>query len=206
MPEITPQLTLTMLIATHIPALIIYLTKSKSYSNSYITAALKRRNKEVNLLNTAMLLLIDRSLAALLIYRLNNRINNALIGRIITNIGFLLTGVEIYFNAKIGYRVQIWHGQGTVIGQNAVIGNDCLILHQVTLGSGFVVLGERIKVGAGAKILGSIYISDDCIIGANAVITEDLPPKTLATTQIQISQIENIKKISFGTKHKTPKN
>lgn len=200
MTTITHDLIIITLTATLIITLPIYLSKSKSYSNSYLMAALKRRNKKPTIANTIPALFLDRSLLALLIYRLNNRINNPVIGKLITNIGFILTGVEIFYNAKIGYRVQVWHGQGTVIGQNAVIGDDSLILHQVTLGSGFVVIGRSVKIGAGAKILGNISIGDNSIIGANSVITKSLSPNSITRTPIEVHVSERASDIKFGTR------
>lgn len=191
-----------------VPAVIImlyvsaafYLLKSKSYSSSYIAAAIGRHKKKLSIMNVVGFLVFDRSIIALLIYRVNYRIGNPIIGRFLTNLALFFTGIEIYFNAKIGYRVQVWHGQGIVIGRNAVIGNDCLILHQVTFGSGFVVLGDRVKVGAGAKILGSIHIADDCVIGANAVVTRSLPPRTLVTLALEEQSIPEGRETFFGTK------
>jgi len=181
-------------------SILFYLQFSRSYSNSYICAALGRHNKKITLINIAALILMDRAIVALLFYRANFRINSFLIGRVITNITFLITGIEIYYNAKIGYRVQIWHGQGTVIGKNAVIGDDCLILHQVTLGSGFVVLGDRVKVGAGAKILGSIFVQSDSVVGANAVVTRNIAPRTIVTTTQKFEAMSDDYVVIFGTK------
>lgn len=181
-------------------AVISYLLGSSSYSNSYVAAAIKRHGKKFSAFNIFGLLVFDRSIMALMAYRLNYRIANPLVGRIITNAVFFLTGIEIYYNAKIGFRTQIWHGQGTVIGQNAIIGDDCLILHQVTLGSGFVVLGDRVKVGAGAKILGSISIADDCVVGANAVVTRSLPHRTMVTLTMHEQLLCEGREIAFGTK------
>jgi serine O-acetyltransferase len=91
-----------------------------------------------------------------------------------------LTGVEIHPGARIGRRLFIDHGMGVVIGETAEIGDDVLIYHGVTLGGRqreggkrHPTLGDRVAVGAGAKLLGPIVIGDDCVIGANAVVTRD---------------------------------
>lgn len=92
------------------------------------------------------------------------------------------TGIEIHPAAKIGERVFIDHGMGVVIGETAEIGNDCTLYHGVTLGGTswkegkrHPTLGERVVVGAGAKILGPIYVGDDARIGSNAVVIKDVP-------------------------------
>lgn len=92
------------------------------------------------------------------------------------------TGIEIHPAAKIGERVFIDHGMGVVIGETAEIGNDCTLYHGVTLGGTswkegkrHPTLGERVVVGAGAKILGPIYVGDDARIGSNAVVVKDVP-------------------------------
>jgi serine O-acetyltransferase len=98
----------------------------------------------------------------------------------------LLTGVDIHPGARIGAGLFIDHGMGTVIGETAEIGEDVTLLHQVTLGARggdrppspgkrHPTLGDRVFVGAGAKILGPVRIGDDAAIGANAVVLEDVP-------------------------------
>ncbi|WP_201349522.1 serine O-acetyltransferase [Neptunomonas japonica] len=137
---------------------------------------------------------------ALFLYRLNYRLSKPLIGRVITNLGYFLTGIEIYYNAKIGEKVQIWHGQGTVIGQNSVIGEGCLILHQVTLGSGFVVIESGVKIGCGAKILGNVTIGKSSVISANAVVTKNIDKRSLVKSNGDVVILELEKEVVFGTK------
>jgi len=92
-----------------------------------------------------------------------------------------LTGVEIHPAAKIGRRFFIDHGMGVVIGETAEIGNDCTLYHGVTLGGTswkegkrHPTLGNNIIVGAGAKVLGPITLSDGARIGSNAVVVKDV--------------------------------
>ncbi|MDA8328556.1 MAG: serine O-acetyltransferase [Betaproteobacteria bacterium] len=92
------------------------------------------------------------------------------------------TGIEIHPGAQIGRRVFIDHGMGVVIGETAVIGDDCTLYHQVTLGGTSWREGKRhptlgcgVVVGAGAKILGPIMIGDGAKIGSNAVVVKDVP-------------------------------
>jgi serine O-acetyltransferase len=93
-----------------------------------------------------------------------------------------LTGVEIAPGAKIGPGLLISHGNGIVIGQWTVIGRHCTLMHQVTLGAPapgrlaeMPQVGDNVYIGAGAKLIGGIKIGDDCFIGVNAVIGQDVP-------------------------------
>jgi serine O-acetyltransferase len=104
--------------------------------------------------------------------------------RFSSTISRFLTGIEIHPAAVIGRRLFIDHGMGVVIGETAVIGDDCTIYHSVTLGGTSVnkgekrhpTLGNRVIVGAGAKVLGPIVIGDDARIGANTVVIKDVLP------------------------------
>jgi len=99
-----------------------------------------------------------------------------------------LTGIEIHPGAQIGRRFFIDHGMGVVIGETAEIGDDVMLYHGVTLGGRSLAkekrhptLGNRVTVGAGAKVLGPVVIGDDSAIGANAVVTHDVPEDSIAT-------------------------
>jgi serine O-acetyltransferase len=92
------------------------------------------------------------------------------------------TGIEIHPGAKIGKRLVIDHGMGVVIGETAVVGDDCIIYHGVTLGGTSIspvkrhpTIGNRVLIGAGAKVLGPITVGHNSKIGANAVVTKDVP-------------------------------
>jgi len=92
------------------------------------------------------------------------------------------TGIEIHPGATIGRRVVIDHGMGVVIGETAVVGDDVLIYHGVTLGGKIndrvkrhPTIGKNVLLGAGAKVLGDIEIGDGAMIGANAVVTKSIP-------------------------------
>jgi serine O-acetyltransferase len=104
------------------------------------------------------------------------------LARFIATVARWFTGIEIHPAAKIGERVFIDHGMGVVIGETAEIGNDCTLYHGVTLGGTswqegkrHPTLGERVVVGAGAKILGPILVGNDARIGSNAVVVKDVP-------------------------------
>jgi serine O-acetyltransferase len=93
-----------------------------------------------------------------------------------------LTGIEIHQGARIGPGFFIDHGNGVVIGETAVVGRNCILFHQVTLGGTGKSSGKRhptlldnVVVGTGAKILGDITIGNNVYIGANSVVLQDVP-------------------------------
>ena len=97
------------------------------------------------------------------------------------------TGIEIHPGAVLGRRLFIDHGMGIVIGETAVVGDDVILFHGATLGGKAMrpgkrhpTLGDRVVVGAGAEILGPVWIGDDAQIGANAVVVKDVPPGAVA--------------------------
>ncbi|MCI8384074.1 MAG: serine O-acetyltransferase [Clostridia bacterium] len=104
------------------------------------------------------------------------------LARLISQIGRFFTGIEIHPGAKIGRRLFIDHGMGIVIGETATIGDDCVIYHNATLGGTgkdknkrHPDLGNRVMVGAGAKVLGPIQIGNDVKIGANSTVLKNIP-------------------------------
>ena len=104
------------------------------------------------------------------------------LGRAVSNLARWLTGIEIHPGATIGRRFFIDHGMGVVIGETAVIGDDCTLYHGVTLGGTswekgkrHPTLGNDVVVGAGAKVLGPIDIGDGARIGSNAVVVKPVP-------------------------------
>jgi serine O-acetyltransferase len=101
--------------------------------------------------------------------------------------GRWLTGIEIHPGATIGRRVFIDHGMGIVIGETAIVGDDCTLYHGVTLGGTSWNKGKRhptlapgVVIGAGAKILGPIEVGAGAKIGSNAVVVRDVPPGATA--------------------------
>ncbi|MSP87097.1 MAG: serine O-acetyltransferase [Methylotenera sp.] len=133
------------------------------------------------------------------------------LARFSSHIARWLTGIEIHPGATIGHRVFIDHGMGVVIGETAVIGNDCTLYHGVTLGGTSWHKGKRhptlengVVIGAGAKVLGPIIIGAGAKIGSNAVVVKDVPANATAIgipariLQEDISaQKESAKNISF---------
>ena len=102
--------------------------------------------------------------------------------RVISNFSRFATGIEIHPGARIGEGLFIDHGMGVVIGETAEIGDDCHILQGVTLGGTSMhhakrhpTLGDRVVVGAGAKLLGAVEIGANAKIGAGSVVVTNVP-------------------------------
>ena len=112
-----------------------------------------------------------------------------LVARIISQLSRFLTGIEIHPGAKIGRNLFIDHGMGVVIGETSEIGNNVTIYHMATLGGiapsinsnnqrevkRHPTLSDCVVVGSGAQILGPVMIGTHAKIGANAVVTKDVP-------------------------------
>lgn len=106
--------------------------------------------------------------------------------RVLKLLSQILTGIDLPCEATVGRRFLIEHFGGIVISGDAVFGDDVVIRNGVTVGlrrtgeRGAPVIGNRVDIGAGAKILGQITIGDDVVIGANAVVIRDVPEDSLA--------------------------
>jgi serine O-acetyltransferase len=136
--------------------------------------------------------LASPGLHAIWVHRLTHRMwttpGGCLPARLLSQFARAITGVEIHPGAQIGRRFFIDHGMGVVIGETAEIGDDVLIYHGVTLGGRSMervkrhpTLGNNVIIGAGARILGPIYLGDGVQIGANAVVVKDVPAGAVAT-------------------------
>ena len=108
--------------------------------------------------------------------------------RVLMTVVRSITGVEIHPGAVIGARFFIDHGMGVVIGETAEVGDDVMLYHGVTLGGRSLqrvkrhpTVGSRVTIGAGARILGPVYVGDDVQIGANSVVVKDVPSGAIAT-------------------------
>ena len=116
-----------------------------------------------------------------------------LIARIISQFSRFLTGIEIHPKAKIGKNLFIDHGMGVVIGETSEIGDNVTIYHMVTLGGispsinandqrqvkRHPTLKDNVVVGSGAQILGPVIIGKNAKIGANAVVTDNVPDNAI---------------------------
>lgn len=105
------------------------------------------------------------------------------LGRFVSYLARVITGIEIHPGATIGRRVFIDHGFGVVIGETAVVGDDCTIYQGVTLGGTTLVAGTKrhptlergVIVGAGAQVLGAFTVGEYAKIGSNAVVVKPVP-------------------------------
>ena len=131
------------------------------------------------------ILLLYPGVHALMWYRVAHffyKIKLKFIARWISSVARFATGIEIHPAAQIGKNLFIDHGEGVVIGETAVIGDDCTIYQGVTLGGTGKERNKRhptllnnVVVGAGAKVLGNITVGNNVKIGANSVVLKDVP-------------------------------
>ena len=138
------------------------------------------------------LILTYPGVKAVFFHRIANFFSTAkfhLIARIISQFSRFLTGIEIHPNAKIGKNLFIDHGMGVVIGETSDIGDNVTIYHMATLGGispsinsdkqreikRHPTLQDNVVVGSGAQVLGPITVGKNAKIGANAVVTKDVP-------------------------------
>ena len=112
-----------------------------------------------------------------------------LIARIISQFSRFLTGIEIHPKSKIGKNLFIDHGMGVVIGETSEIGDNVTIYHMVTLGGispsidsdsqrnlkRHPTLKDNVVIGSGAQVLGPVIVGENAKVGANAVVTKDVP-------------------------------
>ena len=129
---------------------------------------------------------------SIFLHRIANFFSTAkfdLLARMISQFSRFLTGIEIHPKAKIGKNLFIDHGMGVVIGETSEIGDNVTIYHMVTLGGispsinsdeqrdvkRHPTLKDNVVVGSGAQILGPVVVGKNAKIGANAVVTKDVP-------------------------------
>lgn len=145
------------------------------------------RNRDPAARNTLVVAISYPGVHALWLYRIAHALWVSplplkLPARLLSQFARFLTGVEIHPGAVIGRRFFIDHGMGVVIGETAEIGEDVLMFHGSTLGGTSMskgkrhpTVGNRVLIGAGAKVLGPITLGDDVKVGANAVVVHDVP-------------------------------
>lgn len=128
---------------------------------------------------------------------------------LVSSRGKLLSGAELHPFCSIGRRFVLDHGIGTVFGETASIGDDCYVLGGVTLGACGISrnplgkrhpsIGNRVQLGAFARIFGNINIGDDVFIGPHCVITEDIPSGSKVTLRSNLKIISPPLKIQLRT-------
>lgn len=115
-----------------------------------------------------------------------HRLGLPLLPRVLSQLSRALTGIEIHPGAVIGRRCFIDHGMGVVIGETAVLGDDVMLYHRVTLGGAgwwtdakaakrHPTVGDRVVLGVGASVLGPVRIGHDTLVGAHALVLRDVP-------------------------------
>lgn len=135
-------------------------------------------------------LLLYQGVHALIAYRIAHRLwlrRHFFLARAISQFSRFMTLIEIHPGAKLGRGILIDHGTGVVIGETAEVGDGCTIYQGVTLGGvgtrkgkRHPTIGNRVTIGAGAKILGSFEVGDNCKIAANAVLLKPLKADSTA--------------------------
>jgi len=138
-------------------------------------------------------LLFNNGFQAVVLYRIARWFREhgvPVLGPLVARWSLFLTGVDLHPGADVGPGLVIAHGHGLVIGGGARIGRDALILHGVTVGSpspGRVAqmprIGDRVFLGAGAKVVGAVTLGDDVAVGPNAVIVTDVPAGSRVTVR-----------------------
>ncbi len=135
--------------------------------------------------NRLEVLLTYPGVHAIILHRIAHRLwrrNWRFSARFFSFVSRTLSNVDIHPGARIGRRFFIDHGAGVVIGETAVVGDDCTLYHGVTLGGTswnpgkrHPTLGNGVMVGAGAKVLGPLELGDGVRVGANSVVVESVP-------------------------------
>jgi len=143
------------------------------------------RAKDPAAVSSLEVLLTYPGLHAIWLYRIAHTLHDngfGLLARLLSHLTRLLTGVEIHPAATVGRRFFIDHGMGTVVGETAVIGDDVLMYHGVTLGGNSMrrekrhpTLEDGVTVGANATLIGDVTIGEGATVGAGAVVVEDVP-------------------------------
>jgi len=142
------------------------------------------------------LILTQQGLWALIVYRINNKIYNSklpkLIKRTLLVLGLLfqkfievVAGISIPYSAQIGKEFYIGHFGGIIINSKAIIGNNCNISQGVTIGisgkgenRGVPTIGDNVYIGVNSVVAGPIHIGDNSVIAANSLVTKDVLPNT----------------------------
>lgn len=143
-------------------------------------------------------LLFETGYQAVVLHRLAHwfkRHRIPVLGPAIARFNQFVTGVDIAPAAEFGPGLRISHGTGIVVGWKTVVGRDCLMMQNVTLGApttskldAMPKLGDRVTLGAGASVIGAVTLGDDVFVGAHALVTVDVPAgsKVIARTELEI--------------------
>lgn len=148
------------------------------------------KKKDLSVKSTLEIILTYPSFYAILLHRLAHKLYLShfyLLARIIANFSRFLTGIEIHPGAVIGRRLFIDHGMGVVVGETAIIGDDVVMFHGVTLGGTgkdkgkrHPTIGNNVLLSAHVQIIGPITIGNNTKIGASAVVLKSIPADVTA--------------------------
>lgn len=140
--------------------------------------------------NSLEIILAYPGFHAVVLHRLAHQLNTwgvPILPRVVSHVNRFITGIEIHPGAQLGRRVTIDHGMGIVIGETAVVGDDCLLYQGVTLGitrfargKRHPTIGNNVVVSAGAMVLGPVTVGDHARVAAGAVVVHDVPPYATA--------------------------
>jgi serine O-acetyltransferase len=157
---------------------------------STVQADIHRFSEEENSVRGLIRGLLSQGFQALIVYRIfrwfyERRIPTQPLRFFVERFIEIITGISIPAQARIGKGLRIHHFGGIIVHSEAVIGEHCTLYHGVTLGDrggwgGVPRVGNRVLIGAGAKLIGEVIIGDECIIGANAVVHTSVPAGHLA--------------------------
>lgn len=143
-----------------------------------------RTGKCRNFYNLFFALLGNNGIQAIVLHRLSHgfyRWKLGFVANVLRRLCIFFTGIDISPSAAIGEGFEIYHGYGLVIGRTVEIGKNVLVCQGVTIGyshNGRPVIGDNVKIFAGAKVVGGVKIGSDCLIGANAVVTENVQDRS----------------------------
>jgi serine O-acetyltransferase len=142
---------------------------------------------------------------AIAIYRVSHRLwirGHETLAEILWRVNVFLTGADIHPGAEIGGGLRLTHTSGVVIGRGVRIGSNVTLLHGVTLGGsakgwfdgvfedGYPEIGDDTEIMAGAKVLGPIKVGRGCFVGANAVLSKDLPDGEAYTQGREVTELK----------------
>lgn len=140
--------------------------------------------------STAMTIFANPGLQSLLLYRLSQhlRTGKRTLGKKLLSAAYpfmsrfndIVNGIFISPDATIGPGCYIAHYGGVVIGANAVIGTNCNIANNTSIGAGAPTIGDRCLIAVGSRVVGDLVIGSDVAVGANAVVTRDIPDRAVA--------------------------
>jgi len=157
---------------------------------SAVLADVQRLREEDNSARTLVRGLSSQGFQALFVYRIfrwfyERRIPTQPLRFFVERFIEIITGISIPTQASIGRGLRIHHFGGIIVHSAANVGEYCTLYHDVTLGDrggfgGAPRVGNRVLIGAGAKLIGEIEVGDDCVIGANAVVNRSIPANHVA--------------------------